>query len=68
MKNQAVPQMGTPLRYWCRNCDRSFGPQEVSLNLPACSKGEQHQLVPIYVEHNPEDEELRTDADFGEGD
>jgi hypothetical protein len=60
--------MGSPLRYWCRNCDQSFSVKDVSESMPACSKGEKHQLVPIYVEQTPEDEELRTAADFGEGD
>jgi hypothetical protein len=68
MNHPSHPTVGTILRYWCRNCDRSFQAAETAKNLPPCTKGEGHELVPIYVEYNPEDDELRTDADFGEGD
>jgi hypothetical protein len=60
--------IGAPLKAWCRNCDRSFSLAELSEKLPGCIKGERHQLVPIYVGHNPEDEEMRSDSDYGEGD
>jgi hypothetical protein len=42
--------------------------KEVCQRLPACINNDEHKLVPIYVEYNPEDDELRSDADFGEGD
>lgn len=68
MNIPAQPAIGTTLRYWCGNCDCAFEPKEVSGQMPPCAKGERHKLVPIYVEYNPEDEAVRSDADFGEGD
>jgi hypothetical protein len=68
MNIPAQPTIGTTLRYWCGNCDQSFGLMEVSEQMPACAKNEWHKLVPIDVEYNPDDEALRSDADFGEGD
>jgi hypothetical protein len=57
-----------PGRYWCPQCDRSFEFLDVFGSLSGCNSNVTHQLVPIYVEPGPEDDDLRMPCDFGEGD
>lgn len=67
-QDKATPSRGSPIKYWCPKCNQSFQLAEISQSMQSCSQGDEHQLVPIYVKESNEDEEIRTEADFGEGD
>jgi hypothetical protein len=54
--------------YLCQNCETQFHFEAGLLTCPKCGSTARNELIPIYVEENPEEEQMYTRGDFGQGD
>lgn len=60
----------TPGGYECIWCDCTFTrkAEDSTLSCPACGNDNAKDLVPIYVDEDPEESEMYSDKDFPAGD
>lgn len=67
-KGLKVPESG---EYQCQRCNRRFiitGKSEEQLICPQCKDSNPQDLVPIYMENDPEEEQLYSKDDWQAGD
>lgn len=58
-----------PGNYQCQKCNCRFKVIEgVSLSCPNCGNVKMDELVPIYMENDPEEEEMYSEVDWQGGD
>jgi len=70
MKAKMRPGQKTPEpgEYQCQRCNGRFRIDGGKLICPHCSNTKVDELVPIYMENDPEEEQMYSDADWQGGD
>ena len=64
-KGEKPPEPG---EYQCQRCNCRFKPNGNKLICPQCGSSKQDELVPIYMENDPEEEQMYSEADWHGGD
>jgi rRNA maturation endonuclease Nob1 len=64
-RGQKPPEPGN---YQCQKCNSRFQPNKDSLVCPQCGNAKAEELVPIYMEEDPEEEQMYSKDDFRGGD
>lgn len=56
--------------YLCKKCETRFYFSELNDELvcPSCGTADQTELVPVYMENDPQEEEMYSEDDWGQGD
>lgn len=61
-------KLAEPGDYLCQRCEAQFHFDIGLLTCPKCGNTSRHELIPIYVEEDAEEEQMYTRGDFGQGD
>jgi tRNA(Ile2) C34 agmatinyltransferase TiaS len=57
-----------PGNYQCQKCNCRFTAKGDTLVCPKCENTNRDELIPIYMENDPEEEEMYSEADWHGGD
>jgi hypothetical protein len=61
-------KVGERGEYLCQRCETKFWFRGEELICPNCRNQDRTELVPFYVESDPQEEQMYNDKEFGQGD
>ena len=61
-------KMAEAADYLCQRCETRFTFRFGDLICPTCGNRDRNDLVPVYMEDVPEEDQFYNEGDFGQGD